>query len=316
MSLYFHDYRPKTEDLLEAVLRGLEQEPKRLHPKFFYDEAGSKIFEVICEQPEYYLPRVEQRIYADNAEEIAARLGRHRPLIEPGAGSGVKVRFLLDRMEPSLYAPMDISAAHLKASAARLAHDYPNIPIHAVCVDHTGEYELPDEIPTKERIFFYPGSSLGNFSPAEALHFLSDLRDKAGDDGLLLIGIDTKKDSDVLDRAYNDAAGATAAFNLNLLERIRNQLDTDLDPVRFEHHAFYNPELGRVEMHLRCVRDHALRVNGQSFHFESGETIHTESSYKYSPDEFLILAKAAGWKGEALWQDADGQFSVHLLRSD
>ena len=315
MKFHFHDYRPEFEDLHTAVVHGLSQSPKQLHPKLFYDQNGSSIFEQICAQPEYYLPNVERNICENYADEIIACLGEDCHIIEPGAGSSIKIRFLLDRINPAMYVPMDISAEHLRVSAQNLAEDYPHLPIHAICVDHTKSYQLPDDIPVHKRVFFYPGSSLGNFSPDEAINFLQDLHSKAGEDGSLLIGIDTKKSDEVLNLAYNDANGATAAFNLNLLKRIQNELDSELNTDGFGHHAFYNKEQGRIEMHLRSHRQQKVRINGDTFHFESGESIHTENSYKYTPDEFKALASEAGWQSEKLWQDVDKYFSVHFLRS-
>ncbi|MBT5825153.1 MAG: L-histidine N(alpha)-methyltransferase [Gammaproteobacteria bacterium] len=314
MKFQFHDYQPEFEDLPTAVEHGLSQSPKQLHPKFFYDKEGSSIFEQICEQPEYYLPNVERSICEDFVDEIIACLGEACHIIEPGAGSSHKIRFLLDRINPAMYVPMDISAEHLRISAQKLAEDYPDLPIHAICVDHTKPYELPTEIPADKRVFFYPGSSLGNFDPVDAIHFLQDLQAKAGKDGALLIGIDTKKPAEVLNLAYNDATGMTAAFNMNLLKRIQSEMDSELDTNSFTHHAFYNIEHGRIEMHLRSHGDQKVRINDSTFDFQSGESIHTENSYKYTPVEFMTLAKEAGWQSERVWQDENGYFSVHFLR--
>lgn len=314
MNFHFHDYQPQFESLDQAVREGLQRTPKQLHPKFFYDETGSRIFDQICAQPEYYIPTVEQRIFERHGAEIIAALGDNPHIIEPGAGSSTKIRYFLDRMQPALYAPMDISAEHLKASARQLATDYPQIPIHAICVDHTKPYELPQAIPVHNRVFFYPGSSLSNFEPGEAKHFLADLRHKAGEDGALLIGIDTKKPSEILNRAYNDAAGATAAFNLNLLERLKIELDAEVEVEGFTHYAFYNEQVGRIEMHLRSEGAQQLRINGDTYHFVDGETIHTECSYKYAVDEFKDLARQAGWLHDQVWRDEQAYFSVHLLR--
>ncbi|MFM2059000.1 MAG: hypothetical protein RLY71_3385 [Pseudomonadota bacterium] len=315
MNFSFHDCHPDLQPLQTEVIAGLSGSPRQLPPKLFYDVTGSLLFERICAQSEYYIPAVECAIYATHAEEIIAKLGTDIQLIEPGAGSSRKVRFILDRRLPAIYVPMDISAEHLRASAQRLANDYPTLPVHAVCVDHTRPYELPAAIPLQRRVFFYPGSSLGNFDPGEAIHFLRDLRDKAGDDGALLIGIDTKKPVEILHRAYNDAAGVTATFNLNLLQRIRNELGADIDPDGFSHHAFYNAARSRIEMHLVSRHDQIVRVNGNTFHFAAGATIHTENSYKYRPDEFRQLAWEAGWASQHVWLDAREYFSVHLLRA-
>lgn len=315
MSMQFHDFRPEFESLQQAVITGLSQSPKQLHPKFFYDETGSQIFDAICAQPEYYLPRVEREIFETYADEIISALGEGSQLIEPGAGSSTKVRFFLERMTPGLYAPMDISAEHLQVAAEQLAVDYPDWQIHAICVDHTKPYELPAAIPETQRVFFYPGSSLGNFDPYDAIRFLHDLREKAGADGALLIGVDTRKDSEILDQAYNDAAGTTADFNLNVLRRIKNELGAEVDIGSFEHHAFYNEEQGRIEMHLRSLRDQQIKLNEHTFYFQSGETIHTENSYKYSVEAFGILAREAGWQLEKVWQDEQQYYGMYLLRA-
>lgn len=315
MNFQFHDYHPEFEDLHHALIHGFSQSPKRLSPKFFYDAAGSQIFDQICAQPEYYVPAVERRIFEMHADDIIACIGDDCHLIEPGAGSSVKVRFLLDRLRPAMYVPMDISSEHLRLSAERLAQDYPHIPIHAVCVDHTKPYELPPDIPSNRRVFFYPGSSLGNFDPHEAVAFLSDLRQKAGDGGGLLIGIDTKKPVHVLNQAYNDAAGVTAEFNLNLLKRVKRELGGDVDPDNFYHYAYYNSQHGRIEMHLVSRDDHTLRVNGNVFNFKAGESIHTENSYKYLPEEFQELARQADWQSVKLWQDEQKYFSLHYLKT-
>ena len=315
MNPRFHDYHPQSDDLRRWTLTGLAASPKQLPPKFFYDAAGSRLFARIVEQPEYYIPAVERGILETHGGDIIHRLGLDGCiLIEPGAGCGIKVRFLLDRARPAMYVPMDISAAHLRQSAVGLAADYPWLPIHAICVDHTKPFELPSEIPAERRVFFYPGSSLGNFDPPEAIRFLGDLSRKAGHRGRLLIGIDTKKPAAVLNRAYNDAAGVTAAFNLNLLLRIRQELGADLEVGGFHHQAFYNERHGRVEMHLVSRRDQRVRIDGSEFVFAAGESIHTENSYKYAPSEFQRLAGEAGWNAEQVWLDPRGYFSIHLLR--
>lgn len=319
MNFTFHDYQPEFESLETAVLKGLTQTPKVLHPKFFYDEKGSQIFDQICDQPEYYIPNVERQIFEDNADDIIKSIGKQAVIIEPGAGSSIKIRFFLGRMRgdyaPAMYVPMDISLEHLKASAQKLADEYPQTRIDAICVDHTKPYHLPDDVPEQHRVFFYPGSSLGNFEPKEAIEFLRELHQESGEDGALLIGIDTKKDKAILDAAYNDTAGANAAFNLNLLDRIQQELDTDLNAEGFKHHAFYNEEKGRIEMHLVSEQEQTRHINGTSIAFQKDETIHTENSYKYTVEEFQALAYEAGWRQPKVWQDENGLFSVHFLKS-
>ena len=315
-TLTFHDHQPETLSLHDAVVAGLSREVKAIPPKFFYDERGSELFAQICAQPEYYVPNIEQRMLRDLAPEIARHTGIGRVLIEPGAGNAAKVRLLLEALRPAAYVPMDISGAYLREAAERLAEAYPWLPVHAACVDFTHSLPTPATAPEGAKLVFFPGSSLGNFDPAEAVDFLRMIRAALGDDGLLLIGVDTKKSKTVLDAAYNDAAGVTSAFNLNLLHRIRNELDADCDPQGFDHQAFYNPEAGRIEMHLVSRREQMVRVNGFRFPFRAGERVHTESSYKYHPDEFLTLAARAGLQPVHHWLDDQGWFAIYLLQPE
>ena len=314
MNLHFHTAHGHPDDLRRCALAGLAASPKQLPPKFFYDEEGSRLFAQIVEQPEYYLPSVERAILEANGDDIVRRLDLDgATLIEPGAGCANKVRFLIERGHPAAYVPMDISGAQLRQSAARLAAAYPWLQVHAIEVDHTAPFAMPAAIPSGRRVFFYPGSSLGNFEPPDAVRFLHHLRSQAGTRGCLLIGIDTRKASNVLQRAYNDAAGVTAAFNLNVLRRLRDELGADLDVDGFHHYAFYNERLGRIEMHLVSDRDQCARIDGHTFDFRAGESIHTENSYKYAPQEFQQLATQAGWAAEAVWLDPRCHFSIHLL---
>jgi dimethylhistidine N-methyltransferase len=313
MQIHFHDFKPEGLSLHEAVVEGLSRDPKSIPPKFFYDARGSALFDEICRQPEYYPPAVERSMLAELAEEIARHTGQGRVVIEPGAGSAAKVRLLLDALTPSAYLPMDISCGYLKQSARALVADFPELAVHAVCVDYTHSLPLPGGLPDAPRLGFFPGSSLGNFEPAEACDFLSMFSRTLGQQGMLLIGVDTKKSHDILDAAYNDAAGVTAAFNLNLLHRMRRELEADVDPDAFTHDAFYNPQAGRIEMHLVSREAQQVRVNGCSFCFEAGERLHTESSYKYAPEEFLLLAESAGFRSRCHWLDPEGLFAIYLL---
>ncbi|MCG7962051.1 MAG: L-histidine N(alpha)-methyltransferase [Candidatus Thiodiazotropha taylori] len=276
----FHDHKQQSLSFLDAVVEGLSQENKSIPPKFFYDERGSELFERICEQPEYYPPSVERKMLSELSAEIASLTGQNRLLIEPGVGSGSKVRLLLDDLKPSAFVPMDISFDYLKTVATQLAAEYPWLPVHAACVDYSHSLPLPDEAPDCPRLVFFPGSSLGNFDRTEAEEFLKMVREIMGEEGMLLIGLDTKKSECVLNAAYNDAAGVTAEFNKNLLHRMRDELDIEVDPRSFDHHAFYNAAAGRVEMHLVSKRDQLLRLNGCCFELEQGESVHTENSYK------------------------------------
>jgi dimethylhistidine N-methyltransferase len=309
----FHDHKPQVLSLYDAVVSGLSKQDKSIPPKFFYDQRGSELFDRICQQPEYYLPTVERGMLYDFAGEIASLTGRGRVLIEPGAGSASKVRLLLDALRPSAFVPMDISFDYLKLSARDLAQEYPWLSIHATCVDFTHSLPLPPEIPDGPRLLFFPGSSLGNFNPGEAGEFLRLVHSTLGDKGMMLIGVDTKKHESMLNAAYNDAAGLTADFNLNLLQRMQQELNADLDPDVFEHRAFYNIEQGRIEMHLVSTREQTFRLNGHRFDFKKGETLHTENSYKYSPGEFIGLATKNGFTQVRHWVDDDGLFAIYLL---
>jgi dimethylhistidine N-methyltransferase len=311
----FHDHKPDTLSLYEAVVQGLSKQQKSIPPKFFYDKRGSELFDQICQQPEYYLPTVEQRMLEQYALEIAELTGQGRVLIEPGAGNASKVRLLLDAVQPSAFVPMDISFEYLKSSATALAEEYPWLSIRAACVDFTHSLPVPESVPEGPRLLFFPGSSLGNFSKREASEFLKLVHATLGRDGMLLIGIDTKKHHGVLNAAYNDAAGLTAEFNLNLLYRLQNELKAELNPNNFSHKAFYNKDAGRVEMHLISKSKHTLKIEGHQFEFEEGEYLHTENSYKYSPQEFISMASLQGFQSVRVWLDEQGMFAVYLLRA-
>lgn len=309
----FHDQHPKPADFLQEVVEGLRRQPRSVPPKFFYDEAGSRLFDRICATPEYYPTRTEIGILRSHVAAIVGQVGRDCLLIEPGSGNSAKVRELLTPLMPRVYLPVDISRQYLHESAARLAREYPWLEVRAACADFTSGQQLPG-IPVRgRRVAFFPGSSIGNFEPAAARVFLAFLAETVGADGGLLIGVDLKKDTAVLEAAYNDAQGATAAFNLNLLTRINRELQADFDPDGFTHHAFYNSEHGRVEMHLVSCRNQRVRIQGQRFDFRCGETIHTENSYKYTVQEFAELAAAAGFRQDAVWIDADALFSVQYF---
>ena len=311
--LTFHDHKPGTLSLFDAVVSGFSQKNKSIAPKFFYDQRGSKLFDLICNQPEYYPPTVEQDMLNNLAEEIVTYTGQDRVLIEPGAGSAAKVRLLLNALKPSAYVPMDISFSHLKDAAAELAGEYPWLPVHATCVDFTHSLPVPDIVPDGPRLLFFPGSSIGNFEPYQTGCFLDKVHDAVGYGGMLLIGVDTKKDMELLNAAYNDEAGVTAEFNLNLLHRMRNELGIECNPLNFEHRAFYNPDAGRVEMYLVSNQRQTLRLDGHAFELESGEAVHTENSYKYTPLEFLELASDNGFSEVCHWLDDDGLFCIYLF---
>lgn len=312
----FYDQHPRPANFFQEVINGLAQYPRCVPPKFFYDEVGSRLFDQICATAEYYPTRTEIGILRDNSEAIAKQVGRNCLLIEPGSGNSAKVRELLDPLAPSLYMPVDISKQYLRESAEKLASEYPWLKVYAACADFTDGQKLPDLPDEGRRVAFFPGSSVGNFEPEDAAVFLAFMAETVGDSGGLLIGVDLKKDPEILNAAYNDADGVTAAFNLNLLTRINRELGADFDPAAFAHHAFYNQEVGRVEMHLVSRKDQRVRIDGHRFDFRNGESIHTESSYKYTVDEFSSLATRAGFHLDEVWIDEQGLFSVQYYTAD
>jgi dimethylhistidine N-methyltransferase len=300
-------------EFLQSVIRGLSAPHKSLECKYFYDERGSALFDEICRQPEYYPPTVESGILERCAPEIAARFGPGAELVELGSGASLKTRIVLRALEqPACYVPVDFSAEYLQAAAAVLADEFPGLKVRPVIADFTAPFRLPPRIGGQPRLLFFPGSTLGNFHPRDAVHFLGRICRELSADALL-IGVDLKKDRAVLDAAYNDAAGVTAAFNLNLLERINRELGANFDLGAFEHHAGYVERRGRIEMHLRSRRDQVVRVAGRDFHFAAGESIHTENSYKYTVEEFRELAARSRWQVTHSWFDERALFAVYLL---
>jgi dimethylhistidine N-methyltransferase len=311
MSFRFVDLPVAHDDLRADVLAGLAAHPKAIPPKYFYDEAGCRLFEAICAQPEYTLCRTERALMDAHLPAIAAAIGAVDCIIEPGAGDCAKVRALLDVLQPGQLVVLDIAGEPLAAAAGALARDYSGVAVAALGMDFIRS--LDDATPylmAGRRLIYYPGSSIGNFTPAEAAALLARFRKLAGEAGQLLIGFDLKKDPVELHRAYNDAAGVTAAFNLNLLARLNRELDADFDLGQFRHYAYYNPVAGRVEMHLVSLAGQIVSVAGQRFHFSLGETLHTENSCKFRSDEFSAIAASAGWQRVQEWEQ-DG-FAVQL----
>jgi dimethylhistidine N-methyltransferase len=311
----FHDLGPREESFRDAVLGGLMRRRKAIPCKFLYDERGSELFEEICRLPEYYPTRSEIAILEQNAAAVAQAAGPRCCLVEFGSGASHKARILLDAFErPAAYVAVDIAREQLREAAASLAEDFPSLPVIAVCADYTRPFRLPP-LPAgaAKRVGFFPGSTIGNFEPAEAEAFLGNCRRLLGPDGDMIVGVDLKKDPDLLDAAYNDRAGVTAAFNLNLLERINRELDAVIDLDRFEHLAFYNEAEGRIEIYLKSLADQELRIAGTRIPVAAGELIHTEYSYKYTVGEFRLLARHAGFRPVATWIDRGELFSVHYL---
>ena len=296
------------------VVAGLTATPKRLSPKYFYDSTGSALFERITELPEYYPTRREIGILTEHAGDIAGLIPPGAALIEFGSGSSTKTRILLSAAKTlAAYVPVDISAQFLHQQMAGLRREYPKVAMLPVAADFTKPFDLPDAAQTMPRVGFFPGSTIGNFEPHEAAAFMRHAGRILGPGAAFIVGVDLVKDTQVLKKAYNDSQGVTAKFNLNLLTRINRELDAKFNPACFEHHAFFNRDRSRIEMHLASLKRQRIKVCGECIEFRAGETIHTENSYKHSIDSFRTLARGAGWTPAAVWTDADNYFSVHVL---
>ncbi len=298
------------------VLRGLSARPRSLPSKHFYDERGSQLFEAICALPEYYPTRTELAIMRTHVDDMAARLGPACRVVEYGSGASVKTRLLLDALDaPAGYVPLDISSAALDAAAESIVRDYPGLAVRPVCADFTADAALP---PTPEgaarTVVYFPGSTIGNFTPHEAWSFLRRITGVCGPDGAALIGVDLAKPRDILEPAYNDAEGVTADFNRNLLVRANRELGADFALDRFLHCAFFNARASRIEMHLESVERQTVHIGRRRFEFAPAERVRTEYSYKYTPGRFARLAASAGLQTECTWTDERAYFAVMLLR--
>jgi dimethylhistidine N-methyltransferase len=308
------DQHPRLSDFRSEIVAGLTRQPRSIHPKFFYDEEGSRLFVEITRLDEYYPTRVETSILRQYADEITRSWRPSDVLIELGSGSSDKVRILLDAHADSLtYMPVDISQEHLVSSAAAIAADYPRVQVVAVCSDYTTDLHIPAWESFRHRTLFFPGSTIGNLDPSDAKGFLSYLADRNSRGDSLLIGVDLEKEPSILEAAYNDALGMTAAFNLNVLRRINHEFGADFDLDAFEHVAFYNRDQHRIEMHLRSLREQVVRLGEITIEFREGETIHTENSYKYSPESFAAIVRGTGFGIARLWTDEDRMFGVYEL---
>lgn len=309
----FQDLKPKLVDFRSEVIRGLSSERKKIAPKFFYDNAGSKIFERITELEEYYLTRSEMSILRKNGVAIRTILEKGACLIEFGGGNLSKGRVFLDLISPEIYVPIDISKDFLCTSAIMLAEERPDLTVWAVCSDFMKTVAVPGLPSDSRKIGIFLGSSIGNFEPHESRKFLKECARHFNPGDMIIIGMDNKKDKAILERAYNDSAGLTAEFNLNLLRRINRALDGNIDINNFTHYAFYNQEKGRIEMRLVCREDATYTVAGREFHFKSGESIHTENSYKYSREDVDALINGTGFKIDQVFRSSDGFFSLYFL---
>jgi dimethylhistidine N-methyltransferase len=325
------DWRVAAPSLVADVLRGLQGAPKRLSPTYFYDERGSQLFDAICDLPEYYVTRTETRILERHAQEIAARIGDNALLVELGSGASTKTRLLLDRL-PHLaaYVPVDISRTHLMAAAQRIASAYPGLEVLPACADFTQAFPLPRSRRTPSRVVvFFPGSTIGNFDPPAAIELMKVMRgivngaaatrlgaSQATSAGGLVIGFDLVKDPAILERAYDDAAGVTAEFNLNVLRRLNRDLGADFDLQAFRHEAVWAPGANRIEMRLVSKVPQTVTIAGEAISFAADERIVTEHCHKYTPELFAAQAAAAGWSARETWTDERNYFHVQYLEQD
>jgi L-histidine Nalpha-methyltransferase len=303
---------PATSDLLSDVITGLSSDPRSLPCKYFYDERGAALFQKICELPEYYVTRSEIDILDRNRAEIASQIGPNIELIGLGTGAGTKTRILVEALEqPAVYIPVDISEKQLRKSAALFRKIFPNLEVLPVCADYLQPVVLPaPRRQASHNVVYFPGSTIGNFEPNEALEFLRRIANVAGRGGGLLIGVDLRKDQSVIEAAYNDSAGVTAQFNLNLLARINREVGADFDLSQWQHRAIYNAEAGRIEMYLISASNQTVHIGDREFRFRAGDKILTEHSYKHSPEGFIALARQAGFDFVKLWTDAGRLFGV------
>ncbi|MEZ5997057.1 MAG: L-histidine N(alpha)-methyltransferase [Hyphomonadaceae bacterium] len=309
--LSFKDYCREQQSFADAALAGLRRKQKAIPCPFLYDERGSALFDKICGLREYYPTRTETAILKANAEEIAEYCGAHASLIELGSGSSVKTRILLDALEaPACYAPIDVSREHLRNAAAKIARDYPQLKVEAICADYADAFPLPEA--GRRTVVFFPGSTIGNLNRDDARTLLASWRDRLDDEGMMVIGIDLKKDPRVLEAAYNDAAGVTEAFIRNIFVRANRELGADFDLEAFEYEARYEPGPGRVEMYLTSREGQTVTLCGAPIRFAEGERVHIENSHKYSLDEASALGEAAGFSPLACYTDDAQRFSVHV----
>jgi len=294
---------------------GLLAEAASISPKYLYDDLGSTLFEAICELPEYYPTRTEAAIFARHGGDMARAAGRGTTLIDLGAGNCAKAAALFPLLQPAQYVAVDISADFVRDAVHGLSQRFPQIDMLALGLDFSSELALPEAVHAQQRLFFYPGSSIGNFTPDQALAFLQRIHGACGRDGAILIGVDLEKDHAILDAAYDDALGVTSAFNLNILRHTNTLLGSDFDVRQWRHEGFFNPALSRVEMHLTAKRDQTVRWPGGSRRFTEGERIHTENSYKYRQANAVDLLARAGFGNAQVWTDPDNWFAVIYARA-
>ena len=315
-SIAIHDYGPATETMRDEVLRGLSQNPKMLPSQYLYDERGARLFERICQTDDYYLTRTEIAMLRRNMDDITKRIGPGALVIEPGSGSGTKTQLLLQNLdEPAGYVPIDMAKEQLIDFATDMDERFPQLDIMPICADFTGQYDLPScNNEVRRRVAYFPGSTIGNFTPPDALDILQHMAELCEGDGSVLIGVDLKKDRQTLEAAYDDAEGVSRDFALNYLVRLNRELDADFKLEQFGYEAPYDEAHGRIEMALVSRCRQVARIDGETVSLESEERVRTEYAYKYTPDEFAALADGAGLIVDDVWTDPKGLFSVQHLR--
>lgn len=312
---YFFDLHPDLGDFRTDAVTGLRKNPKSISPKYFYDEYGSKLFQRITELEEYYPTQTEKDIFLDNADDITAAIGGNVEIFEYGSGASEKVEWLITGIHhATAYIAMDISKDHLIESASVIAKKYA-LPVAAICADFHAPVALPSDLlpASRSRLGFFPGSTIGNMTPENAVSFLNRASETLGPNAKFLLGVDLEKDAGILNAAYNDAEEITAQFNLNLLTRMRRELDAEVAIDHFEHEAFYNETENRIEMHLRARKPTTIKIDDERFAFEQGETLHTENSHKYSIDRLEALFTKTPWRAERIWNDENQWFAACLL---
>lgn len=311
----FLDMKPREMDFREEVIRGLTSSPKKIPPRFFYDAHGSELFEKITTTDAYYVTKAEEEILSTQGDDISSVIGSGATMIELGSGNSHKTVTLISSLRsPSAYVLIDISAESVRTSAKRLSKMFPGMRIISVCADYLGIDHLPGVDQESRKVIVFLGSTIGNMDLERARDFMHNISEKMDKGDGMLVGVDLQKDEEVLSTAYNDPEGYTAQFNLNLLNRIRRELHSNIDSRDFVHRAFYNREKSRIEMHLQSVRHHDVTVDGVSIHFSKGETIHTENSYKYSVEGFRDLAGDAGFTIEKYWTDSREYFALFYIK--
>jgi dimethylhistidine N-methyltransferase len=316
-SVALRDYHPAQSRLVADVLRSLQRTPKQLSPMYLYDERGSQLFDQICELPEYYPTRTETKILATHGDDIARCIGADALLVELGSGASLKTRLVLDHLpDLAAYVPVDISRSHLLAAAKSISVSYPQLEVLPVCADFTQVFAVPRAARTPARtVVFFPGSTIGNFDRDAAIDLMHVMRQIAGPRGGLVIGVDLVKDIGTLERAYDDAAGVTAEFNLNVLRHLNRELGMNFDLSSFKHEARWVPEHSRIEMHLVSSRPQRVKLAGETIEFAAGEHLVTEHCHKFTAEQFRTLAHSAGWVARSMWTDEARLFSVHYLET-